>query len=187
MPPKVKITKEDIIRTAVEIARQNGADAINAREIAKALGCSTQPVFSNFSTMDDLRYAVVDAADALYREYITREIDAEKYPAYKASGIAYIRFAKEEKELFKLLFMRDRSDEPVQSETEETQKMYDLVQNATGLEDDKVKLFHLEMWAYVHGIATMTATGYLELQTELVSEMITDAYQGMKKRFETKE
>lgn len=48
-------------------------------------------------------------------------------------------------------------------------------------------MFHLEMWAYVHGIATMMATGYLELDTELVSEMMTDAYQGMKNRYKAKE
>ena len=54
MPPKVKITKEDIIRTAVDLVRQRGIDAINARAIATALSCSTQPIFSNFATMDEL-------------------------------------------------------------------------------------------------------------------------------------
>lgn len=184
MPPKVRITKEDIIHTAVEIVRRNGADAINARVIAKELGCSTQPVFSNFATMEELRCAVVAAADALYQKYTNQEIEVGKYPAYKAAGMAYIRFAKEEKELFKLLFMRDRSAEPQQPETEEIKKIYDIVQTSTGFDGDKVKLFHLEMWAYVHGIATMTATGYLELDTELVSKMMTDAYQGMKNRYD---
>ena len=55
MPPKVRITKEDIIHTAVEIVRRDGTGAINARVIAKELNCSTQPVFSNFATMEDLR------------------------------------------------------------------------------------------------------------------------------------
>lgn len=187
MPPKIRITKEDIIRTAVGIVRRDGANAVNARLIAKELNCSTQPVFFNFATMEDLRYAVVAAADALYQEYINQEIETENYPAYKATGMAYIRFAKEEKELFKLLFMRDRSAELVQPETEEMKKIYDIVQTSTGFGGDKVKMFHLEMWAYVHGIAAMTATGYLELDTELVSEMISDAYNGLKNRYETKE
>lgn len=187
MPPKTKITKEEIINTAVEIVRRDGADSINARVIARELNCSTQPVFSNFATMEDLRFAVVDAADALYQEYINREIAAEKYPAFKASGMAYIRFAKEEKELFKLLFMRDRSAEAEQPETEGTRKISDIVQASTGFSGDKAALFHLEMWAYVHGIATMMATGYLELDTELVSDMLTDAYQGIMMRYKSKE
>ena len=45
-------------------------------------------------------------------------------------------------------------------------------------------LFHLEMWVMVHGIAVMLATGYLDLDEDTVSRMLTDAYQGLKKRFE---
>lgn len=188
MPPKVRITKKDIVNTAVNIVRRDGAAALNARSIAKELNCSTQPVFSNFATMDELRTAVLAAADALYQEYIDREIAAEKYPAYKAAGMAYIRFAREEKELFKLLYMRDRSCEKLPAEeTESDEKVLDIMQTSTGLGGDMAKLFHLEMWAFVHGIATMMATDYLELDTELISEMMTDAYQGMRKHYETKE
>ena len=48
------------------------------------------------------------------------------------------------------------------------------------------KLFHLEIWAYVHGIATMIATNYMEFEFSFVSKMITDMYQGLKKQFEGK-
>ena len=187
MPPKVRITKEEIIKTAVEVVRCDGAETLNARVIAKELGCSTQPVFSNFASMEDLKHAVVDAADDLYQQYIKREIELGKYPEYKASGMAYIRFAKEERELFKLLFMRDRSDETVPNETGELQEIYGIAQTSTGIDEEKIKLFHLEMWAYVHGIAAMTATNYLQLDTDLVSEMLTDAYQGLKNRYKTEE
>ena len=34
MPPKVKTTKDAIVSTAVEIVRQQGAEALNARAIA---------------------------------------------------------------------------------------------------------------------------------------------------------
>ena len=100
MPPRIKVTKENIIHTAMEIVREQGADALNARTIAAELGCSTQPIFSNFATMDQLRLAVAAKATTLYEEYMGREIASGKYPVYKSSGMAYIRFAKEEKELF---------------------------------------------------------------------------------------
>lgn len=187
MPPKVRITKESIVNTAVDLVRRDGAGAINARFIAKELKCSTQPVFSNFATMEDLRRSVVNAADMLYREYTEKEMASGKYPIYKATGMAYIRFAKEEKELFKLLFMRDRSAEPSKTETEDTKNLFAVVENNTGISGDSARLFHLEMWAYVHGIATMLATNYLELDDDLVSEMLTDAFQGLKKRYEAKE
>ena len=137
--------------------------------------------------MDELRLAVVNAADTLYREYTEQEVASGKYPVYKATGMAYIRFAKEEKELFKLLFMRDRSAEQKEVETEDTQKLFSMVENHTGIAGNNTKLFHLEMWAYVHGIATMMATNYFEIDTDLISEMLTDAFQGLKRRYEAKE
>ena len=183
MPPKVKVTKEDIINAAVDIVRNSGAQAINARTIASALNCSTQPVFSNFATMDELRLAVVEKADILCQEYMQREVESGEFPTYKANGMAYIRFAKEEKELFKLLYMRDRSGELIPEGSELTDEMESIVQNNTGLSGADAKLFHLEIWAYVHGIAAMFATGFLNLDWELVSKMLTDSYQGLRKQY----
>jgi AcrR family transcriptional regulator len=182
MAPKVKITKEEILSAAVELVRTGGEQSLNARNIASALNCSTQPIFSNFATMEELRYAVLVQADALYRDYIQREMESGKYPAYKASGMAYIRFAKEEKELFKLLYMRNRDGEAFSVGAEVDSEMEALVQTQTGLSETEAKLFHLEVWAYVHGIATMFATGFLNLEWELVSKMLTDCYQGLRKQ-----
>lgn len=184
MPPKVRITREDIVRTAVEIVRQQGAELLNARTVAAALNCSTQPVFSNFASMDELRLAVADAAEGVYRDFASQETASGRYPPYKASGMAYIRFAKEEKNLFRLLFMRNRTEEIVPDTTTLGDEMETMVQGNTGLDHNAARLFHLEMWAFVHGLAVMAATGYLELETELISRMVTDAYQGLKLRFE---
>ena len=184
MPPKIKVTKEDIVNAAVDIVRSSGDSAINARNVASVLNCSTQPVFSNFASMDELRLAVVERADALCNDYIRREAESGKYPAYKASGMAYIRFAKEEKELFKLLYMRDRTNEMISESSALNDKMESIVQNNTGLNSEDAKLFHLEMWAYVHGIAAMFATGFLDLDWELVSNMLTDSYQGLRKQYD---
>ena len=73
MPPKVKVTKEDIINAAVDIVRKSGAQAINARTVASVLNCSTQPVFSNFATMDELRLAVAKKSG-----YIMPRVYAER-------------------------------------------------------------------------------------------------------------
>lgn len=184
MAPKIKTTREDIIKTAVEMVKTSGAESLGARALAGVLGCSTQPIFSNFQTMDELRLAVVHEADRLFQEYMKQEIESGKYPPYKASGMAYIRFAKEEKELFKLLYMRDRANEKIPENTELENEVETMVQDNTGLGGQDAKLFHLEMWAYVHGIATMFATGFLDLEWELVSKMLTDSYQGLKKQYE---
>lgn len=183
MPPKVKITKEDIINTALELVRTKGEQSVNARNIASALNCSTQPVFSNFATMDDLRLALLEKINSLCREFMKNEEQKGEFPSYKANGMAYIRFANEEKELFKLLYMRDRRGEDVPESTHVDEEMERVVRNNTGLDEETATLFHLEMWAFVHGIASMFATGFLDLDMDLVSRMLTDAYQGLRKQY----
>ena len=181
MAPKIKTTREDIIRVALELVRKSGADSINARSIAAALDCSTQPVFSNFSSMKELFSATIDAAYAVYFNFIEREIKENKYPEYKAMGRAYIRFANEEKELFKLLFMRDRSSEDTTNTPSDFEKSIELIMNANGISREDAMLMHLEIWSCVHGIASMTATSFLTLSDELISNMLSDIYQGLRK------
>lgn len=181
MPPKVKITKENIVKTAVELVRANGEQSINARAIAAALNCSTQPVFSNYTTMTELREAVIATAYEQYLGFLKREAESGKYPEYKSYGMAYVRFAMEEKELFKLLFMRDRSGEDI-SPSLDFEASIQIIMNANGITKEKAELMHLEIWTCVHGIATMLATSFLALEWELISDMLTDVYQGIRAR-----
>lgn len=183
MAPKVKITREDIVATALDIVRKDGAQAVNARSIAAKLNCSTQPLFTNFSSMEELDLAVIKEGIALFEKYMEREIQSGQYPEYKASGMAYIRFAKEEKELFKYLYMRDSDGNHTSEEEGNFNDMENLVHNNTGLDGDGAATFHLEMWAVVHGIATMFATNYLALDWNLVDKMVTDVYQGLRKQY----
>jgi AcrR family transcriptional regulator len=187
MPPKAKITKEDMIAASLAIVRESGIAALNARAIAQKLNCSTQPIFSNYSTMEDLRADVMLSAKRLYQQHLESGMKDPAYPPYKASGIAYIKFAKEEKELFKLLFMRDRSREEIKEEREEISGLLQLISLNTGMSLDDAYLFHIGMWVYVHGIATMIATAYLDWDWDMVSTMLTDAYQGMKERYKSRE
>lgn len=181
MPPKVKITKKEIIGAGVELIRKEGAGAINARNIASALGCSTQPIFSNFSTMEELFIAVNGAAYEKYLEFLKNEVESEKYPKYKAFGMAYVRFAKEEKELFKLLFMCDRQNKDT-TPTEDFEASVEMIMKANGISREKATLFHLENWTFVHGIGVMLATSFVHLKWELISDMISDVYQGLRSR-----
>lgn len=186
MPPKVKITKEEIIKTAVELVRVSGEGALNARAIAASLNCSTQPIFSNFATMEELQEATVNAAYEIYLQFLQNEAKSGKYPQYKSFGMAYIRFAKEEKELFKLLFMCDRKGKKL-TPTLDFEASIDLIMNANGVTRETATRMHLEMWTCVHGIGTMLATSFLTIEWELISDMLTDVYQGIRARHVSEE
>ena len=108
------ITKEKIIEVALGMVQKHGADFLSARSIAAELGCSTAPIFTAFSSIEELRAAVFERAYATYEEY-AREA-ADMTPAFKGAGLKYIQFAKEEPELFKMIFMS--------SDDEDTDKHY---------------------------------------------------------------
>lgn len=181
MPPKIKTTKEQIISTTLDFVRKHGEVGLNARSIALALNCSTQPIFSNFSGLEELQKAVMEKAYDLYLEFLEKEVKSNKYPKYKAYGMGYIRFAKEESELFKLLFMCNRRGE-IHAPSVDFENSVKLNMENNGLTEEKARLFHLEIWTAVHGIATMLATSFLDFEWNFISDMVTDVYQGLKLR-----
>lgn len=183
MPPNFKFTKEEILKSALDITREKGMSALTARSLAARLGCSVKPIFGLFRNMEQVQQEVFLAANSMYQNYLQEDMSKGEYPPYKASGIAYIRFAKEEKELFKLLFMRDRSSEEKKQNNEEIKQIIELIEKNTGLNKEDAYLFHIEMWLYVHGIATMIATSYLDWDMEFISKALTDGYIGLKYRY----
>ena len=183
MPPKVKFTREQIITAALNVTRKNGIVGLTARGLAAELGSSAKPIFGLFQNMEEVQKEVIAAANTLYQSYISRGMTEGKYPPYKASGIAYIQFAKEEKELFKLLFMRDRTGEKIEENREEIRPMLNIIMKNLGISEDEARVFHLELWLYVHGIATMIATNYLDWDIEFISNALTDAFEGLRYRY----
>ena len=181
MPPKVKITRDDIIKASIELVRKNGEDAVNARSLAAAMNCSTQPIFSNFDSMEELDKSVKLAAYEIYIDFLNKERMYGKYPPYKSFGMAYIRFAKEESELFKLLFMCDRKGEELVS-TVDFDESVEMIMRANRCSKETAKLMHLEIWACAHGIATMLATSFCHLEWNFISEMLSDVYLGVRAR-----
>lgn len=184
MPPKFMFTRDEVIAAALKITASDGPAGLTARSLASELHCSVKPIFSLFKNMEQVQQCVRTAAYERYQEAIKSEMNGSKYPPYKASGMAYVRFARENTELFKLLFMCDRSNENIAENRDDIRPLLQLIQKNLGISEDRAYMFHLEMWIYVHGIATMLATSYLNWDEEFVSRVITDAYNGLKRCYQ---
>lgn len=184
MPRNYMFTKEQVLDAAIQLIRKKGFAAVSARSLGEQLGTTSRPIFSHFKNMADVQRGIIGAANALYQSFREKEIASGKYVPYKASGMAYIRFAKEEKELFRLLFMRDRSGEPIKENPEEMDALIGLIAKQVHIDREAAKMFYLEMWAYTHGIASMVATGFYDWDEPLASRALTDVYEGLKHRYE---
>ena len=181
MSANKKVTREQIIAAALKIVRRKGMGALNARALSAEFGYSTRPIYLSFGGMSGVKEAVEREIEKIYQGYMFREVESGKYPVYKSYGMGYIRFAQEEKELFAHVFMTKKETETDGGEM--MNAVYDAIGRATGLDPERAKLFHFENWIFVHGIATMAATGYAEFDESLVQSLLTDVFEGLKARF----
>lgn len=184
MPRRNLFTKEEILTAAIELTREKGFDAVSARSLGNKLGTTSRPIFSHFKNMSDVQKSIIEKANDFYQEYLKEDMSNGKYPPYKASGMAYIRFAKEEKELFKLLFMCERTNAEREKKAPEADLLVNLICKQINISKEKAWLFYFEMWTFVHGIATMIATNFYDWSEELCSQALTDMYQGLKYKYE---
>lgn len=147
MPPKAKFTRQEIIDAAVDIARRAPLEAVTAQELASVLGTSTRPVFTYFRTLEEVRAAVVEEAGKIYGRYVERGLSMN--PPFKGYGMETIRFAREEPNLFRLLFLRRRDSADIRRAIRET----------FSLTDAQADELHWHLWIYVHGLCTLIVTG----------------------------
>ena len=185
MPRSFMFTKEEIVAAAVQLTREKGIDAVSARSLGEKLGASSRPIFSYFKSMDEVKEAIAESATEIYNGYIETEIKSGRYSSYKANCMAYIRFAKEEKELFKMLFLtdtssKDVSDDSDENEIEEVKPLVKILQKQLNFSRENAELFFSETWVTVHGIAAMLATNDLDWTDSYILNVLNDVFTGIK-------
>lgn len=181
MPSKIKIAKEDILNAAFDIVRKEGLDHANVREIAKKLNCSVQPIYYQFQNVEELKLELMKKIQNYFYEFLTNHIN-DRIPAYKQTGINYIKFAKTEPKLFQILFMSDANLEPeklVSSDDRNYKEYEKIIETCTNLDDKEIKGFHIKMWIFTHGIATLVASQTCKLNDEQISELLTSEFQAL--------
>ena len=102
--------------------------------------------------------------------------------AYRGMGLAYIRFAKDYPDFFKILFMGDSKISPTEFIEKDNMGNRVLEKGAefTGYERKEHYTFHLKVWIFTHGIASMVATGTVAFTEEQIEELLTDTVRQMK-------
>lgn len=167
MPPKAKITKPMILNTVLEITRQTGFEAVNARSIADRMHCSTRPLFTCYENMDELKKDFLDFAFEFYNQYVADYSASAAINPYLILPLSYIAFAKEETNLFQLLFINDMDLNMAQpkdfyKEAGNENKAV-LFSDMIGIEPERAKRIFLDLFLYAHGMAVLTASGKMSL------------------------
>lgn len=180
MPPKPKFDKDDILNAAFELARAGGPEAVKAREVGEKLGSSSRPIFTFFISMEELQKCVMQKAWILFEEYLSA---ADEYvPAFKMRGIQLIRFAQNEPQLFRGLFMNGADETPFVDIMQYRLRSFakDIVfieQNYHASYEQALHIFDC-MWLQAFGICSMIVNNRCTFTDAQISHLLGSGFAG---------
>ena len=174
MAPKNKFTKEEMTDAALRIVRAKGIDGLTAKTLADELGTSTQPVFTAFGSMENVRQAVYAAAVRVYDGYTNAGLH-EKIPFFGV-GMQYIRFAREEPALYRFLFLPQTQDSNL-SAIKSMEHLQALVRptlmHVYHITAEEAELYFRDLWFVVHSLSTLIVTGDCPYSDREIGKILT--------------
>ena len=178
MPPKVKTSKEDVIKAALKVAEKEGVAAISAKSVSSQLGTSVAPIFRVFATIEELRNETVSQIYAQYIAYLKDyPFERSKFFTY---GLAYIQFAKEYPNLFNAL-MADAIGKEVSNQFGFIE---DSVASLSSLSVEQAQELFYHVWLYTHGIACLICKGSLHLSEEEEKKLLITAFESFLRNYQ---
>ena len=174
MARKESVTKKIISDGAFELLREQGIEMLTARKLASHIGCSTQPIFRVYNGMEELSSEMFMKAFQYYEEFSSNFERVNATP-FVDLALCYISFAKEEPNLFKLLFMT-KHDEDI--------TMYNLLngkdsgfvirelRRIPNLDMNNAEEIFMKVFVFMHGMACMVTNGEFDLSDEETADML---------------
>ncbi len=180
MARKEQISKQMILDGAFKLLREQGEQMLTARKLAAAIGCSTQPIFRVYENMDELQKDVFEMAKDFYENYCISFPRSNELP-FLDLALCYIQFAREELNLFRLLFLSKHDDDNT---------LYDLIncknqgfvikelKRISNLKLENANSIFTKVFIFMHGMACMATCGELDLTGDELIEPLSEAING---------
>ena len=172
MPAKKQITKQMILSSGLELLKSSGMEAVNVNSLAKALNCSTQPIYHSFANIDALRIELTSLAVTTFLREMKSMCGEDSVTLY---GVPYIQFAQKEAMLFNFLFMRQNAFTELKEIL--SPMINHAIDNLMGkyhISRDEADKLHDQLWVHTHGIAAMIATGFCDWNMKKASKMLRE-------------
>ena len=173
MARTVKFSKEDILEKSVEYIKNYGYSNLSVRELAKYIGCSTQPIFKNYANFDLYKDDLKIYLRKDYSSFVQKYINTNNY-LYTIS-CAYALYAKNEPNIFFSLFMADLAGSRTVDEVLNTYRNIETIKamvNQYNISLEDAKKVYREVRFYTHGIATQLCVKSIILTDKEIKELI---------------
>lgn len=172
MARKKEIGRKKILNIAYKLVVKDGMESLTARNIANAGHFSTQPLYLEFSGMDELRQEVLGKiADNLKNSILQKKYINEPLVDM---DLSYIDFAREHQNLFRAMFVDGKFGSKVISDTliEVGIDKFSEQYSETEYSDDKIKNVVIANWITTMGIASLIVNEIAHFSQEQIVNVL---------------
>lgn len=180
MARKKEIDKQRILDAAYNLAVRGGIESLTARNIAKAVNCSTQPIYLEFENMQDLRNQVLARiSDELKSNTLQQNFTGE--PLIDLD-LSYLYFAKEHVDLFRAMFVDGKFGNQMIVDTlmglglEKFKQQFDAEQ----FSEERLNHIVISNWIAATGLATLLINKMANFtQAQMISVLKAQIHEAM--------
>ena len=177
---KKEIDKQRILDAAYKLAVRGGIESLTARNIAKAVNCSTQPIYLEFKNMQDLRNQVLARiSDELKSNTLQQNFTGE--PLIDLD-LSYLYFAKEHVDLFRAMFVDGKFGNQMIVDTlmglglEKFKQQFDAEQ----FSEERLNHIVISNWIAATGLATLLMNKMANFtQAQMISVLKAQIHEAM--------
>lgn len=172
MPKASSITKEIVLNSAFEMVRSEGFNALSARNIARKIGCSTQPIYWIYENMELLKQDVIKKTV----DFLNNEISMfqKSGNTFLDAGLGYIHVAFAEPILFKALYVDNILGIKL-TDIIPNEMMINAIKNdvcVLNTSDAHLEKIAVKGWIFAHGIASLVATNMMVYDKERIEKLL---------------
>lgn len=178
------LQREAIVQAGRDLVITGGLEALSLRRLASQLGVTAPALYAHVRDKQDLLRAI---AEIEFERLVARfeAVDAiDPVERIRAHGRAYVEHAREQPELFRIMFLFPPemipADVPDDAKLPGATSAFAAAASAVeqaissgALVTDDPLLLSLTLWSGVHGVATVLQLGF-DLPPELEEAMIDD-------------
>lgn len=165
--------KEEILKSGVEFIKEKGIESLNARDLSKYIGCSTQPIFRNYENMQEYKNELKKCMREDYTNFINKYVDKANY--LFTISYAYVLYAKKEPNIFNALFITELAGSRTVNEvinTSRNKETIDAMIIQYNLKQKQAEDLYRDVRFYTHGIACQICAKSIILKEKEIYDLI---------------
>lgn len=165
-----------LIEAGLALIEERGADDLSLREVARAVGVSATAVYRHFPDKQALMAALAMVAlDRLGQaQRAASDAAGGGVAGFNATGAAYVRFARANPGLFRMIFAHPTPTNPLDADHPPDGAVALLKANAAALAPPGTdpRVFALQSWSLAHGLAMLLLDGQIALDDAAIDAVI---------------